>query len=203
MAAFCDEDEGGFGWVAAEPGWMERASHALVADGGVWLVDPVDFPGLDEQAYSRGEPRGVLQLLGRHHRDSAAVAARLGVPHLVTPAEVPGSPFQAVRIEGIRGWHETALWWPDRRTLIVAEAVGTVRYFCAPGQPLGVHPVLRLFRPPTALLRFKPDHILCGHGKGLHTDAATALQDAVSRARRDLPLVLPRLASARRSAVSS
>ena len=41
---FCDESDGGFGWIAPEPPWMQRASHALAADGGVWLVDPTDFP---------------------------------------------------------------------------------------------------------------------------------------------------------------
>ena len=68
---FCDESDGGFGWISPEPAWMGRASHALAADGGVWLVDPVDFAGLDERVRSLGEPRAVLQLLGWHNRDCA------------------------------------------------------------------------------------------------------------------------------------
>ena len=145
---FCDESDGGFGWISREPAWMARASHALAADGGVWLVDPVDFAGLDERVRSLGEPREVLQLLAWHHRDCASIAARLGVPCIVAPTEVPGSPFETIRIPGVPGWRETALWWPGRRTLIVSEAVGTVRYFRSPARALGVHPVLRLFRPP-------------------------------------------------------
>ncbi len=41
---FCDESEDGFGWIADEPPWLERTSHAIAAGGGVWLVDPVDYP---------------------------------------------------------------------------------------------------------------------------------------------------------------
>jgi hypothetical protein len=194
----CDESDTGFGWISPAPDWMARASHALAADGRVWLIDPVDFGGLDDRVRLLGDPAGVLQLLGWHHRDSAAIAARLGVAHLITPDAVPDSPFETTRIAGIRGWRETALWWPEERTLIVAEAVGTVRYYCAPGRPLGIHPFFRVFRPPSALLRFEPDHILCGHGPGLHADAAKTLRDTVDRARRDLPVVLPRIAAARR-----
>ena len=43
-----------------------------------------------------GEPAGVVQLLDRHNRDCAAVAAELGVPHLVVPDAVPDSPFEAI-----------------------------------------------------------------------------------------------------------
>ena len=32
---FCDEALWGFGWIAAEPAFMQRVSHALLADGGV------------------------------------------------------------------------------------------------------------------------------------------------------------------------
>jgi hypothetical protein len=195
---FCDESDSGFGWIAAEPDWMARASHALVADGGVWVVDPVDFAGLDQRVGALGEPRAVLQLVPWHRRDSAAVAARLAVPHLVAPDEVPGSPFETIRVRGIPKWRETALWWPERRTLVVSEAVGTVRYYRAPGRLLGIHPFLRAYRPPGVLLRFAPEHILCGHGRGVHADAAGALRDAVRFARRDLPATLPRIVAARR-----
>jgi len=194
----CDESDDGFGWISAEPDWMGRASHALAAGGRVWLVDPVDFAGLDDRVRSLGEPAGILQLLAWHHRDSATIAARLGVEHRVAPAVLPGTPFEAVRIEGVPGWRETSLWWPERRTLVVAEAVGTARYYCSPGQPLGVHPLLRVVRPPRVLLRFEPEHILCGHGPGVHEGAADALRNAVRRARRELPAVLPRIVAARR-----
>jgi hypothetical protein len=192
---FCDESEAGFGWISREPDWMGRASHALAVGGRVWLVDPVDFAGLDDRVRSLGEPAGVLQLVAWHNRDSAAIAARLGVSHLVTPAEVPG--FEAIRIKGIPRWRETALWWPERRTLVVGEAVGTVRYYRAPGRALGIHPFLRIYRPPAALVRFEPEHVLCGHGAGIHEGAAEALRDAIHHARRDLPAVIPRIVRAK------
>ncbi len=181
---------------------MKRASHALLADGGVWLVDPVDFPGLDERVAALGEPRSVLQLLDRHTRDCALVAARLEVPHLVTPSEVPGSPFTAFAVPAVPRWKETALWWEARRTLVVTEAVGTARYYRAPGRPVGINPVLRLFRPPTVLLGYEPEHLLVGHGAGVHDNVTAALAEAVRRSRRDLLRVAPRILGARRSAGS-
>ena len=75
-----DETDFGFGWFGAEQPKMQMASHALAADGGVWLVDPTDEPALDERALSLGPPRGVIQLLDRHNRGCAEVARRLGVP---------------------------------------------------------------------------------------------------------------------------
>jgi hypothetical protein len=197
----CDESEAGFGWIAAEPAVQERTSHALAADGGVWLVDPTDFAGLDARVVTLGQPRAVLQLLDRHNRDCAAIAARLGVPHLVVPTTVAGSPFEPFRVPSVPGWKETALWWPERRTLVVAEAVGTASYYCAPGQPVGVNPVLRLLRPPSVLLRSAPEHLLVGHGAGLHDGTAAALARAVRRSRRDLLRVVPRLFAAGRSTV--
>ncbi len=38
----------GFSWIVAEP--MTRTSHALAAEGKVWLVDPVDWPKAIERA---------------------------------------------------------------------------------------------------------------------------------------------------------
>ena len=190
---FCDEASWGFGWIAAEPRFLQRASHALLADdGGVWLIDPVDFPGLDERVRALGRPAGVIQLLDRHGRDCSPVSARLGVPIWITPPAVPGSPFEVIDVKRSRRWQEAALWWPERRVLVVAEAVGTVRYFCAPGEALGIHPLLRL-TPPRALLGHEPEHILVGHGAGVHEHAVTALRDAIRRSRVNALRVIPRL----------
>ena len=68
-------------------------------------------------------------------------------------------------------WREVALWWPERRTLVVADALGTIAYFTAGREPLGVHPLLRLF-PPRQLARFDPEHVLVGHGDGVHGPSA-------------------------------
>ena len=78
-----DETDFGFGWIGGEKPKLMMASHALAADGRVWLVDPTDEPGLDERLRGLGEPAGVIQLLDRHNRGAAAAAARLRVPHHV------------------------------------------------------------------------------------------------------------------------
>ena len=191
----CDETDVGFGWIAAEPAYMERASHALVDGRRVWLLDPVDGDGLDARIRALGEPAGVIQLLDRHGRDCAALAERYGVPHHVVPFDgVPASPFDALRIVRIPRWREVAVWWPARRVLVAADAVGTTRYFRAPGETLGVHPLLRLF-PPRVLAGLEPEHVLCGHGEGLHgPDAASVLREALACARRRFPSWLAGLA---------
>jgi hypothetical protein len=182
----------GFSWIAADPPWMERASHGLVDEGAVWLVDPLDVPGLDDRVFAAGRPRAVLQLLSRHRRDCGAIAERLGVPLCVVPATLPGAPFVPIRV-GAPFWRETALWWPRRRVLVVPEALGTAPYYRAPGEPVGVHPYLRILVPPRVLLGFGPDHLLVGHGRNLHAGVPAAIERAVERARRDLPRVAPRL----------
>jgi hypothetical protein len=188
---FCDEQAFGFGWLDdGEP--MRRASHALVADG-VWLVDPVAWPEAELRAIVLGEPRGVLQLLDRHNRDCAAIASRLGVPHHVVPTgRIAGAPFEFLPVARNRFWREVALWWPEPRVLVCADVLGTVAYFCAPGERLGVHPLLRL-RPPRAFRRVYPEHVLTGHGEGVHEHASAALHEALRTSRRRLPAALGRL----------
>jgi hypothetical protein len=189
---FCDDfGADGFGWIVDEA--MERTSHALAADGKVWLVDAVDWPEGVDRALTLGEPAGVIQLLDRHNRDCAAIAARLGVPHLVVPDEVRESPFTLVPVVRRKRWRESALWWPARRTLVVADALATNRFYTAGKAPLGVHVLLRL-TPPRSLVAYEPERILVGHGEGLHgPEASTALRDAVDQSRRRLPGVLLRL----------
>jgi len=82
---FVDEHDWGFGWVSAEQPMLRLTSHALVADGGVWLTDPSEADGVEERIRGLGEPAGVLQLLDRHNRACAAFAERLGVPHHRVP----------------------------------------------------------------------------------------------------------------------
>lgn len=186
---FCDETDWGFGWIQDE--WLARCSHALRAEGRVWVFDPVDSPGVEERIRALGRPAGVIQLLDRHRRDSAALAERLGVPHHETPFDgVPGAPFDPVPVVRHRLWREVAVWWPEEQVLLCGDALGTVGHFVARGELLGVHPLLRLV-PPRSLSRFAPRHVLCGHGAGVHGDeAAPALEEALVTARRRLPAAL-------------
>jgi len=177
----CDEFDGGFGWIVDE--FMARCSHALVTGGRVWAIDPLLGDGVEDRIRAAGEPAGVLQLLDRHNRDCAELAKRLGVPHHVVPtASLP--PFELIPIRMRRRWKEVALWWPERRVLVCAEALGTAAYYRAGDERLAVHPVLRL-RPP----RFgvQPEAILCGHGPGVFEGAEEALREALSTSRRRIP----------------
>lgn len=181
-----DEFEGGFGWQSDEPEYLERTSHAVADEGRVWIFDVVDVEGLDDRVRDLGEPAGVVQLLDRHARDCAAVARRLGVPLHVTPRALPFS----VQVVWMPGWREVAAL-VGGRVLVVADALGTASYFRAPGDRLAVHPVLRLF-PPRRLRGLEPEHVLCGHGAGVHgPDAAAALDEALRTARRRIPGWVP------------
>lgn len=179
----------GLSWLADGDEKLARASHAVATPAGVYVIDPVDVPGLDERIAGLGEPAAVLQLLDRHARDCETLAERLGVPLEVVPFDgVEGSPFEIVPVVRNKRWQEVALWWPERRALIVAESVGSARYFAAGDEPIGTHPMMR-FKPPREQLGpFEPEHLLTGHGTGMHGEGtAAALADSLKNARRRLP----------------
>jgi hypothetical protein len=184
--SFCDEIEGGFGWQVDER--MQRTSHALAGHDGVWIFDPVAWEPALERIPELGTPAGVIQLLDRHERDCAEVATRFGVPHYAVPAQgIPASGLEVISVADSRLWREIAVWVPRRQALVCADALGTAPYFRAGDEPLAVHPVLRL-KPPRALGRYEPKHVLCGHGVGVHgPETPEALREALRTARRRLP----------------
>jgi hypothetical protein len=182
-----DELPFAFGWIAPEPRFMLRASHALAVDGRVWLLDPVDAPELEERVRALGEPAGVVQLLDRHPRGCRAWAERLGVPVHVVPAELPGSGLRVLRVVSVPGWREVALYEPVTRTLATADALASAPGYADGRGPLSVHPFLRLF-PPRALGELDVQHVLCGHGAGVHgLEAHEAVASALRTARSGLP----------------
>ena len=185
-----DEFEHGLEWVA-EGDKIARTSHAVLAGDRVWLTDVVDGPGLDERIAALGSPAAVIQLLDRHPRDCASVAERLGVPLHETPfTEVEGAPFVVLPIAKRRFWREIALWFPEERTLVCGDALGSLGYFRGRDEPFGVHPFLRLL-PPRKLATLEPAHVLFGHGLGFHgPEAPQALRDAFTKPRRRLPQAL-------------
>lgn len=196
-----DEWDGGFGWIAYPEEEMQRASHALATDEGVWLIDPVDTPDLDDWLAEFGEVAGVVALLERHTRDAAEVANRYDVPvylpeslssarqELDAPVELfdealPGTGYRTITLLDTPVWTEVALYDDESATLLVPESVGTAEFFRASGERLGVHPARRLV-PPTPLRGFVPDRILVGHGEGITEDASGALRTALSGSRRN------------------
>jgi hypothetical protein len=198
-----DRWDDGVGWIAYPDERMQRASHAIASDDGVWVLDPVDVDGVDDLLADIGAVAGVVTCLDRHMRDAAAVARRHDVP-VYLPSwfdsvaddidapierfsrEVGGMTAIRVRDASAPPWQEVAL--EAGATLYVPEAVGTVSYYCAPKELLGVHPMLRPFPPRDTLGGLSPERLRVGHGTGVATDATAALRTALRDARRTLPL---------------
>jgi hypothetical protein len=193
----------GASWIAYPEEGMQRASHVLATDAGVFLVDPVDADGIDDLFAEYGDVAGVVILLDRHKRDSAAIANRHDVPvylpealsgvasDLDAPVErlhrqIPGTDYGVHTVRKNPFWQEAALYGDEDDTLVVPESVGTADYFLTGDERLGVHPMVRLF-PPRKLTRLNPDRILVGHGHGIMDDAAEALAYAVRGSRERAP----------------
>ncbi|MDO9355120.1 MAG: hypothetical protein Q7T55_15590 [Solirubrobacteraceae bacterium] len=172
--------EHGLTWVMDE--WMQRASHALVVDGEVWLIDPVDVPEAIEQAVQLGEIAGVIQLLDRHPRACHSLASHYDVPlHRLPkgPGALDGTPFQVIDVLDGKAWRERALWWPDTGTLVVAEQLGTNPYYALSGKSaVGVHPMMRALVKKRVGDHLPVQHLLVGHGAPVHQDAAVAIAAA-------------------------
>ncbi|THE63280.1 hypothetical protein D8Y22_19140 [Salinadaptatus halalkaliphilus] len=199
-----DRYDRGVGWIAHPDERMQRASHALEVDGEVWVVDPVDADGLDELLAEFGEVAGVAVLLDRHKRDAATIANRhdvpvylpehfegvtkeLGAPVVRFQDELAETGIEAYPIVTNRFWQEVALFDREAGTLLVPESVGTVGYFCAGSERLGVHPMRRFVPPRRQLGRAGPERILVGHGAGITEDATAVLEEALRTARRRAP----------------
>ncbi|WP_327052240.1 hypothetical protein [Halomicrococcus gelatinilyticus] len=197
-----DRWDGGVGWMAHPDETMQRASHALAVDGDVWVVDPVDAPGIDDLFAEFGDVTGVVVLLDRHMRDAAEIADRHGVPVYLptwvrrTPDAgvavrrftdtLAGTGFRVLKLFDNPAWQEAALYDDSERTLVVPESVGTASYFRTARERLGVHPMIRLL-PPGELRGLTPERVLVGHGAGVFDDATGALTEALRESRRRSP----------------
>jgi hypothetical protein len=197
-----DDFDGGFGWIAHPHETMERASHALAGDDGVWAVDPVDAEGIDARFEEWGGLAGVVVLYSYHRRDAAAIATRHDVPVYLPEGmsalsdgdiaasverfegRLPDTDYHLRPVTNRGPWQEWALC--DGETLVVPESVGTADYFTAPGERLGVS-LMRRPLPPAALEDIDPGRVLCGHGEGVFADAAVELRRALAEARRTAP----------------
>ncbi len=199
-----DRWDGGVGWLAHPEETMQRASHALVIDDAVWLVDPLDADGVDELVSSFGTVAGVVVTLDRHTRDAATLARQYDVSvHLPKPLagvargidapvelfeyELADTGYRVLPILDWPGWREVALYHDGEGTLVVGDSLGTAPYFTTGTERLGVSPALRLVPPRATFGQLTPERILVGHGTGIMTDATVALEDALRGARRRAP----------------
>lgn len=194
----------GVGWIAHPGEIMERASHALATDAGVFLVDPVDATGVDDLVAEFGPVAGVVVLSNHHSRDAAAFARRhdvsvylpaamTDVPTVDAPVEriedgLPGTDYDLLQVAVGTGWQEFALW--DGETLVVSESLGTADYVRVGDEPLGVMTLRRLVPPRDALAHLSPERILVGHGSGVFEHATPALCEALVYSRRRFPRAL-------------
>lgn len=200
---------GGGSWIPYPEEEMQRASHAIATDAGLLVVDPVDVPDLDEwladlgEETGAGDVAGVAVLLDRHKRDAAAVANRhdvpVGVPEWMSGVEgdldapttalselVEDTSYEVRRVIDNTFWQEAGLHDAEAAVLVLPEVFGTVEYYCAPGEDLGVHPALR-FTPPKKLKRLDVDRLLVGHGEGIADDADDLMRTALRRSLSNAP----------------
>ena len=184
----------GLSWIAFPDERGQRASHAILTEAGVWLVDPVDVDGLDERVSELGTVAGVVVLQDRHTRDATDVARRHEVPVSIPDwmslareklesqaeslgSELPGTNYTVHRLIETGDWEEAILFNERTNTLVVPEAIGTLPSFGEADSSLGVHPSLD--EPPRALLDWAPTRILVGHGPSIHGDAHRKLRAAI------------------------
>jgi len=201
-----DRFEEGVGWMAHPEETMERASHALMTESGVWLVDPMDADGVGDLIEPLGEVAGVVVLSNHHARDAAVFADRYDVgvtlPEPMTGvAESLDAPVDRLAVgdslgsyellavaHGGETWQEYALY--DGETLAVSESVGGAEYMRVGDERLGVMLLRRLTPPQDALGDLSPARVLSGHGPGVLEDADDALEEAIDHSRRRFPRAL-------------
>lgn len=123
---------------------MQRASHALVSDDDVWLIDPLDGGGLDDELQELGTVSSVFVLGSEHHRHADRLAARYDVS-IHVPAwfeedakdfdadvqtfttELADTGFEVLNLkEGF--WQEAGLYHLDRKTLVVSDTFMTALF---------------------------------------------------------------------------
>jgi len=185
---------GGISWIAYPDERARRASHALLADTGVWIVDPVDADGLDERVAELGEVAGVAVIHDRHTRDASRIARRhdvaVHVPDWMTlarekldataesiGADLPGTDYAVYRLIDTDEWEEAVLVDETTNTMVVPEALGTLPSFREDDNELGVHPALD--EPPRRLADWNPERLLVGHGESIHRGADAKLEEAI------------------------
>lgn len=196
----------GVGWFAHPGESGRRASHAVGADDGVWVFDPLDARGVDDLLAELGDVAGVAVLSSHHARDAGAIAARHGVPvHVPVWMDRVGprvdapvrryettfgeSGFRVHRFEPLSLWQEAVAYRPADGTLVVPDLLGTGPGYVVGDERVGVVLSHRLF-PPRRLADLEPERLLFGHGTGVFEDAAAVLEDAISGARRRFPRAL-------------
>ena len=203
-----DRWDDGIGWLAHPNETGRRTSHAVVGEnGGVWLIDPIDAPRIDEELSTLGDVHGVIVCSNYHVRDAGVFAARHDVPVYCSPwlsratsqldtviepetSTVGTSGFELRRCRPFPGWSEAIAYRGFDETLYVPDVLGTAPLFTVGEERLGMYLLCR-FTPPRAVFEeLSPQRILVGHGQGIFENASPALRTALDGARHRLPAAL-------------
>lgn len=202
-----DQWNDGFGWLAHPDEDGARASHAIKSDDGVWVIDPIDAPGLDDRLTELGDVAGVAVLCSYHARDAGRIARRHDVsvhvpdwmnrvadrvdaPVTEYESTLGDSGFEIRRAEPLSMWQEAIAYRADDRTLIVPDLLGSGPGYTVGDERIGIVLSHRLVPPRDLLADVNPDRVLFGHGKGVFEDANAALDDVLAGARIRFPRAL-------------
>ena len=154
-----DEWDLGVGWLAHPEERGMRASHAVVFDDGVWIIDPLDAPGIDEHIVALGEVVGVAVLSSMHARDAHHFGDRYDVPVYVPdgmdglsngldtphPRYLDEFPARGVRIlarHPFPGFDEANLFHEPTQTLYIGDSLGTTPWHTVGQETLGAQALL-------------------------------------------------------------
>ena len=208
--AVVDQFEDGIGWIAHPAETGRRASHALRGDDGVWLLDPLDGPGVDDLVARVGEIAGVAVCSSWHARDAGRIADRYDVAvhapewlgridTLIDRAPIeryrfsPGdSGFRVLRCQPFPTWDEAMVYRPAGGILYVPESLGTADAYLVGDERVGLSIVRRIDPPIAQLDGLSVGRLLVGHGRGIHERPDEALEAALRYGRRRLPEALYR-----------
>jgi hypothetical protein len=202
-----DRWDEGVGWIAHPDEDGERASHALKTDDGIWVIDPVDAPGIDELLGEMGDVAGVAVLSSHHARDAGPIATRhdvaVHIPQWMDRiAERVDAPIKREkRVLGDLGFntypveplsvYQGAIAYRDADgTLIVPDLLSSGSAYPVGDERIGVMLGVRPFPPRNTFEGLEPERILFGHGEGVFEDATAALDDALATARKRYPQAL-------------
>jgi hypothetical protein len=190
-------------WIAHPDEGGKRASHAIASESGVWIIDPIDGPGVDEWIEELGEVVGVTVLTCWHARDAEIFADRYDISVHIPQgmgriADIVDAPIE--RYDSDQGfddfethwcnpfpmWEEIFLYHEGSGTLIAPDSLGTSGAHITGDERIGLE-LFRRLQPPTAVADFEPDRILVGHGEPITEDASEALREALDGSRRTFP----------------
>ena len=188
LMRFCDEQDFGFGWLddderdAAHVARARRRrrrvgdrSRCVARGGGACRV----ARRAARRAAAARPPQPRLRVGRRAARRSHTTSSRAG--------ESTARHSSSSAISRNRFWREVALWWPEQRVLVCADALGTIAFFCAPGERARRAPA-----PAPQARRARcggsfPSTSSPATARACTSDASAALHEALRTSRRRLP----------------